>query len=409
MAASGANKISMSFQFGIDQLLGSKELQASLKSRQVALVGHPASVTRDLDHSLDALVNVGIPIAKAFGPQHGMRGDKQDNMIESSDYVDPRHQIPVVSLYGEHRKPTPEMLSGIDVVLFDLQDVGCRIYTYITTLHYFVEVCAELGIELWVLDRPNPIGRAIDGLTLEDGEQSFVGADTMPTRHGLTVGELAQWFGAKLDTELNLRVITMGDYVAQSVWPSEVSWVNPSPNAASLNMARCFPGTVLLEGTTLSEGRGTTIPLEVIGAPALPAQEILQELKDQAPDWRAGATIRPCFFEPTFHKHVHEMCSGLQIHTDNHLFEPDRFVPYRLIAGLLKALRTIEPNYEIWRHHEYEYELDRIPIDVINGGPGLRQWVDDASASYAELEQRLQKDASDWQQERAPHLLYPNQ
>jgi uncharacterized protein YbbC (DUF1343 family) len=363
-------------------------------------------MTRDLIHSLDALVGAGINVQKAFGPQHGMRGDKQDNMIESGDYVDPLHQIPVVSLYGIHRKPTEDMLADLDVVLFDLQDVGCRIYTYITTLKYFLEVCGEVGTELWVLDRPNPAGRQIDGLCLEPGQESFVGADTMPTRHGLTVGELAHWFVDTNEYDVSYKIVSMTGYDPLKPWPESISWVNPSPNAASLNMTRCFPGTVLLEGTTLSEGRGTTVPLEVIGAPDLPVTDMLAMLNQEALPWTKGAVLRPCFFEPTFHKHVHEMCHGIQIHTDNDQYQPNEFYPYRLIAGLLKTLRQLRSDYDIWRHHEYEYELDRIPIDVINGGDKLRLWVDDDSADFEQLEAQLVRDAQDWTTSRVRHLIY---
>ncbi|MFN3236376.1 MAG: exo-beta-N-acetylmuramidase NamZ domain-containing protein [Pseudomonadales bacterium] len=397
----------MDFQFGIEHLLATPEALATLADKRVALVGHPASVTQTLTHSLDALRHGGVNVVRAFGPQHGMRGDKQDNMIESADYMDPLHNIPVISLYGEHRRPTPDMLADLDVVLFDLQDVGCRIYTYITTLKYFIEGCAIEGVALWVLDRPNPAGRPIDGMTLVDGEQSFVGADVMPTRHGLTTGELARWFIHKHQYQLDHKIIPMTGYAPDvATWPAGVSWVNPSPNAASVNMARCFPGTVLLEGTTLSEGRGTTIPLEVIGAPDLPISEMLGLLQAEAPKWLAGAMIRPCAFEPTFHKHVGVMCQALQIHTDNAHYQPDEFLPYRLIAGLLKALRILRPDYNLWRHHAYEYELDRIPIDVINGGPGLREWVDDPNGTFAQFDAQLDAEAAAWQEARAPYLIY---
>ena len=242
-------------------------------------------------------------------------------MIESEDYQDELHQMPVVSLYGEHRRPTDEMLHDLDIILFDLQDVGCRIYTYITTLHYFVEACARLGKSLWVLDRPNPAGRPIDGLYLEEGEQSFVGCAPMPTRHGLTVGELARWFSIRLKLDADLTVVEMAGYYPGDApgygWPiNERPWINPSPNAASLNMTRCFPGTVLLEGTTLSEGRGTTVPLEVIGAPDLPVREMTGLLDDHASDWTGGVFARVCYFSPTFHKHVGTLCSAIQFHTD---------------------------------------------------------------------------------------------
>ena len=399
----------MPFSFGIDQLLNDPEKLDQIRDRKIALVAHPASVTRNMTHSLDALIAAGCQVIKAFGPQHGMRGDKQDNMIESEDFLDPVHGIPILSLYGEHRRPTPQMLADIDLVLFDLQDIGCRIYTYITTLKYFLEVGAELGIEIWVLDRPNPAGRPVDGLRLVDSEESFVGSDNLPTRHGLTTGELTQWFVSQNHLQLPLDVITMGGYqpeVGKKGWPDGISWINPSPNAASLNMTRCFPGTVLLEGTTLSEGRGTTIPLEVIGAPDFPANEVLERLKQQAPNWCEGVSLRLCNFEPTFHKHVHELCYGIQIHTDNDNYQHERFAPYRLIAGLLKTLRQLKPEYDLWRRHDYEYELDRLPIDVINGGPALRLWVDDASQSFEDFEHKLQPELQGWLAERAPFLRY---
>ena len=392
--------------FGIDNLLRDRNRLAYLADKKVGLVAHPASITASHQHTIDALVAAGVPVCRAFGPQHGMRGDKQDNMIESPDYVDPRHDLPVFSLYGEHRAPTDEMLAGLDVILFDLQDVGCRIYTYITTMRYFMAACEKNGVAFWVLDRPNPSGRSIDGLYLTPGEESFVGCAAMPTRHGLTVGELANWFGTDFPA-LSLTVIPVSDYRVEDGWPTGIRpWVNPSPNAASVNMTRCFPGTVLLEGTTLSEGRGTTVPLEVIGAPDLDFEALLTELARRAPALVAAAFIRPCWFEPTFHKHVGSLCSGLQFHTDVHDFDEADFKPYRLIAFLLKLVREQSPDYDLWRHHDYEYELDRIPIDVINGGPALRTWVDDASVGFEELSQQLDADETRWQIEREPFLIY---
>src|SRR5688572_1654622 len=266
---------------GIERLLVDRELRAPLEGKRVALVAHPASVTYHLKHSLDALSECGdIRVTAAFGPQHGLRGDKQDNMVESPDFIDPEHEIPVFSLYGEVRRPTGQMLSTFDTVLIDLQDLGCRIYTFITTLLYMLEGAAKSGKSVWVLDRPNPAGRPIEGLTLRPGWESFVGAGPLPMRHGMTLGEAARWFAATLGLSVDLEVIAMQGWTPEAApgfgWPlGERAWVNPSPNAANLWMARCYAGTVMLEGTTLSEGRGTTRPLELLGAPELEPRRLL--------------------------------------------------------------------------------------------------------------------------------------
>ena len=395
------------FGFGIDNLIQDPKLSADLHAKRIGLVAHPASVTTSGEHSLDALITNHHQITSAFGPQHGLRGDKQDNMVESDDFIDPQHGIPVVSLYGTHRFPQPAMLSELDVVLYDLQDIGCRVYTYITTLRYFVEACAEHGVELWVLDRPNPAGRPVDGLYLEETEKSFVGCDVLPMRHGLTVGELASWFADQLSCQAP-RIVPMLGYDPRSLpgygWPlTRQPWINPSPNASSLNMARCFSGTVLLEGTTLSEGRGTTIPLEVLGAPDLPVDELISAMD---PSLLSGVRIRSCCFLPTFHKHVGELCRGFQLHTDFTGYQHELFRPYRLVACLLKSLRQLRPEYDLWRHHEYEYETGRVPIDVINGGSLLRRWVDDDSSDANALIEKLNWTAADWQQRRQSYLLY---
>jgi len=287
-------------RFGLDRLLEETALRRPLKGRRVALLAHPASVTRELTHSLDALSALGdIEITAAFGPQHGLRGDKQDNMVESADYNDPVHGIPVFSLYGEVRKPTPAMMDTFDVLLVDLQDLGCRIYTFITTLRYALEEAARANKSIWILDRPNPIGRSVEGLRLRPGWESFVGAGSMPMRHGLTMGELAHWFVSSLDLEIDYDVIAMDgwepDRAPEYGWPlGERTWINPSPNAPNLWMARCYPGTVMLEGTTLSEGRGTTRPLELFGAPDIDAQALLAQMRTLAPRWLEGCRLRVC-------------------------------------------------------------------------------------------------------------------
>src|SRR6267378_664064 len=260
-------------QFGIDRLLADRELRRPLAGKRVALLAHPASVTRELVHSLDALASLpDIKLSAAFGPQHGLRGDKQDNMVESPDFTDPLHGIPVFSLYGAVRRPTAAMMDSFDVLLVDLQDLGCRVYTFLTTLRYVLEAAAERGKAVCVLDRPNPAGRPVEGLRLRPGQESFVGAGALPMRHGLTMGELARWFVTTLRLDVDCQVVPMQGWQPQAApgygWPiGERSWVNPSPNAPNLWMARCYAGTVMLEGTTLSEGRGTTRPLELLGAP----------------------------------------------------------------------------------------------------------------------------------------------
>src|SRR5918912_2221501 len=278
--------------FGIDRLLAEPELRRPLEGKRVALLAHPASVTRDLTHSLDALAATGLKLTAAFGPQHGLRGDKQDNMVESDDFTDPALGIPVFSLYGTVRRPTDAMMDAFDVLLVDLQDLGCRIYTFITTLRYVLEAAARHGKTVWVLDRPNPIGRAVEGTRLRAGWESFVGAGALPMRHGLTLGELARWFVHTLRLQVELQVIAMEGWRGDG-WPlGERVWVNPSPNAPNIGMARCYPGSVMLEGTTLSEGRGTTRPLELFGAPDIDARELARTLRILAPHWLHGCMLR---------------------------------------------------------------------------------------------------------------------
>ena len=400
-------------KFGIDRLLADPALRAPLKGKRVSLVAHPASVTRDLTHTLDALAATGdIKLSSAFGPQHGMRGDKQDNMVESPDFDDPILGIPVFSLYGEQRRPTGQQMSTFDVVLIDLQDLGCRIYTFITTLRYVLEAAAKEGKSVWVLDRPNPAGRPIEGLTLRPGWESFVGAGPMPMRHGMTLGELGHWFIAHYKLDVDYRVIEMEGYQPDAApgfgWPiNERTWVNPSPNAPNLWMARAYAGTVMLEGATLSEGRGTTRPLELFGAPDIDARRVIAEMHALAPQWLRGCKLRDCWFEPTFHKHVGKLCSGVQIHTEDPAFyDHQAFQPWRVQTLAFKAIRKLYPDYQLWRDFPYEYELGKLPIDVINGSPLLREWVDDPAAKPGDLDAITQPDEQAWATTRRPHLRY---
>ncbi len=399
-------------KFGLDRLLEDPALRRPLAGKRIALLAHPASVTPDLTHSLDALAALGdLRLTAAFGPQHGLRGDKQDNMVESPDFRDPQHGIPVFSLYGEVRRPTPSMLDAFDVMLVDLQDLGCRIYTFITTLRYVLEEAARHGKSVWVLDRPNPVGRPVEGLRLREGWESFVGAGPLPMRHGLTMGELGHWFVRTLKLDVDYRVIEMGGWRPEQApghgWPQgERIWINPSPNAPNLWMARCYAGTVMLEGTTLSEGRGTTRPLELFGAPDLDIEALVERMETLAPQWLQGCRLRGCWFEPTFHKHAGKLCAGLQIHAEGHAYNHKAFRPWRLQALAFKALRQLRPDYPLWRDFPYEYERDRLAIDLINGSALLREWVDDADSTPADLDAIARPDEAAWEEERRSVVLY---
>ena len=399
-------------KFGIDRLLENPRLRKPLAGKRVALLAHPASVTRGLTHALDALATLkDIKLTAAFGPQHGLRGDKQDNMIESPDFHDSTHGIPVFSLYGEVRRPTPQMMDTFDVLLVDLQDLGCRIYTFITTLRYILEAAAQHRKAVWVLDRPNPVGRPVEGLRLRPGWESFVGAGPLPMRHGLTLGELANWFVKTLRLDVEFNVVTMEGWEPARApgygWPlDERTWVNPSPNAPNLWMARCYAGTVMLEGTTLSEGRGTTRPLELFGAPDLEPRALLAKMESLAPEWLRGCRLRECWFEPTFHKHAGKLCAGMQIHVDDASYNHESFKPWRLMALAFKSLRALRPDYDLWRDFPYEYENDRLTIDLINGSELLRQWVDDSEAAPADLDAMAMTDEAAWLDERNSCLLY---
>ncbi|MBX3021836.1 MAG: DUF1343 domain-containing protein [Bdellovibrionales bacterium] len=398
------------FQLGIERLLSEPDLQKKLIDKRLALLAHPASTDRHLRHSLDLLMETkGLKVTAAFGPQHGMRGEKQDNMIESDDYVDPVHKIPVYSLYGKVRRPTPEMMKGWDVLLVDLQDVGCRIYTFLTTLFYMMDAVQSTGQEIWVLDRPNPAGREIEGHKLDMAYESFVGAAPVPMRHGLTLGEAALWYRDHKKSKAALTVIAMNGYdplAAPTFGWADIPWVNPSPNMPRLSCARVYPGSVLIEGCNLSEGRGTTTPLEIFGAPGLDVTRIVSEMREMAPKWTEGCILRPAFYEPTFHKFKGELVSALQVHVDGSWYDPSRFKPYRLINLYFKAVHRVHPEFDLWRKPPYEYEEKLMPIDILSGNGLLREWVADKQALVSEWDQSLAKDEGEWAVERKSYLLY---
>ncbi|MGH6617303.1 exo-beta-N-acetylmuramidase NamZ family protein [Sphingomonas sp.] len=397
-------------KFGLDRLLADPALRKPLEGKRVALLAHPASVTADLTHAIDALVASGLNVSAVFGPQHGVRGDLQDNMMESPDFTDPIYGMPVFSLYGEVRRPSGQSMGTFDMILVDLQDVGCRIYTFVTTLLYVLEAAAQHGKSVWVLDRPNPAGRPVEGLTLLPGWESFVGAGPMPMRHGLTLGELGHWFIDHFKLDVDYHVIAMEGWEPDTApgfgWPADRVWINPSPNAANVNMARAYAGTVMLEGTTLSEGRGTTRPLELFGAPDIDARAVIAEMRRFAPGWLAGCTLRDIWFQPTFHKHVGQLCSGVFIHAEGPGYDHQAFRPWRVQALGFKAIRRLYPDYDLWRDFPYEYEFGKLAIDVINAGPGLREWVDNVAADSGDLDALTGPDEAAWTAERGRFLLY---
>lgn len=396
-------------KLGLEVLLGDKKLLKQLKGKRVSLVCHPASVNHKLDHSFD-LLHKTIGLSSAFGPQHGVKGEKQDNMMESDDVLHPTAKIPIFSLYGKVRRPTKEMMDSFDVLLFDLQDLGCRIYTFVTTLLYVMEECAKHGKKFIVLDRPNPAGREVEGFRLEKGWESFVGAAPMPMRHGLTMGEMALYFKDHFSLDLDLQIVKMQGYAIDKKpgfgWPTDLAWINPSPNAPTLNMARAYPGTVLIEGTNLSEGRGTTRALELVGASEIDFSAVYALMKKKAPEWLKGVLVRECFFEPTFHKYQGQLCSGLQIHTDFPEYQPTKFKPFRLVVLMLKCIRELHPNYPIYRDFAYEYVLDKLAFNVINGGPKLKDWIEDPKATPAQLDKAMKADEQSWIKETKKFRIY---
>lgn len=371
-----------------------------LRGPALGFVVHPASVTPTLEHSVDALLDAGFRLEALFGPQHGARGEKQDNMIESEHYTDPVTGLPVHSLYSEVRKPTPEMLDGLDVVLFDLQDVGVRVYTFVWTMALAMEACAEAGVRFAVLDRPNPVGGMVrEGRVLRPGFESFVGLHPVPLRHGLTCGELARWLNAERGIGCELEVIACDGWRRPMQWPETgLPWVLPSPNLPTPDSCAVYPGMVLVEGTNLSEGRGTTRPFELLGAPWLDGRELVRVASE---DLGAGAVLRACSFEPTFQKHAGRICHGAQIHVT----DADAFRPVRVAVAILRACRALAVDDFRWRDPPYEYEEELPPIDILWGHDGLRKGIDDGW-SVDEILDGVDDELAEFDRSVAPYLLY---
>ena len=383
---------------GLERLLAGAG--SHLKPLSLGLIIHPASVTREFQLSVDALLQEGFSIKALFGPQHGARGEKQDNMIESGHYADPYTGLPVHSLYSNVRKPTPEMLSGLDAIVFDLQDVGVRVYTFIWTMLLAMEACAEIGIRFIVLDRPNPIGGIQrEGVVLRKDFESFVGLHPIPLRHGLTCGELATWMNETRGIGCDLEIIECRGWRRSMGWSDTgLPWVAPSPNLPTPVSCLVYPGMVLLEGTNLSEGRGTTKPFEYFGAPYLNIERLLDLLGQEHLD---GVMIRPCHFEPTFQKYAGTMCAGGQLHVT----DPATFQPVRTAVTILRAARELAPREFSWSKPPYEYEENLMPIDLIWGHNGLRHRIDDG-ATVDEVLEGVQEDLDTFKEDIRDFLIY---
>jgi len=383
---------------GLESLLSKSP--SDLKSQKSGLILHPASVTSGLTLAADALIDGGFNIDRLFGPQHGARGEKQDNMIESDFYKDPQLGLPVYSLYGDVRKPTPAMLDGLDQLIFDLQDVGVRVYTFVWTMALAMEACAESGVKFVVLDRPNPVGlEKREGALLEETYRSFVGLHPIPLRHGLTVGELARWLNEERGIHCDLTVVPCEGLSRKMLWPdTNLPYIIPSPNLPTIDSCIVYPGMVLLEGTNLSEGRGTTRPFEIFGAPWLDNLKLVEKLKTaQLP----GVIFRPISFEPTFQKYKGELCSGAQLHVT----DPLLFDSVRTATEIFVAVREIAAKDFKWRMPPYEYEEKLLPIDILWGSEKLRVDIDQGKQTDEILSGTVGQ-LDDFSARVAPYLLY---
>ena len=386
---------------GLDRLVSEPDAagRLGLTGARMGMIVHPASVTSELAFGVDAVRRAGLDVRALFGPQHGARGEKQDNMIESAPYADPVTGLPVHSLYGEVRKPTPDMLAGLDAVLFDLQDVGVRVYTFVWTMALAMEACGEAGVRFVVLDRPNPIGGKREGPVLRPGFESFVGLHPVPLRHGATCGELARWLCAERGVACELSVLPCRGWRREATWrDTGLPWVMPSPNLPTTDSCAVYPGMVLLEGTNLSEGRGTTRPFELFGAPWLDPDALVKRLRGAR---LPGVVFRPCHFEPTFQKHAGKLCGGAQLHVT----DPDAFAPVRTAVEVLAAARDLAPDHFEWRAPPYEYEEELPPIDILWGHDGLRASLE-AGADADGIMEGTKAELEHFARSAAPHMLY---
>ena len=384
---------------GIDRLLGPD--RHLLAGRRIGVVCNPASIDSRFRHTVDRLVEEpGMKVGAIFGPQHGFRSDLQDNMIETPHTRDARRRVPVFSLYSETREPTAEMLRDIDVLVIDLQDVGTRVYTYIYTAANCMRAAARHGVHVVVCDRPNPIGGTeVEGPLLQPAYASFVGQFPIPLRHGMTIGEIARLFNDRFGIGASLDVVPLEGWT-RSMYHDRTGlpWVIPSPNLPTLDSAVVYPGAVLFEGTRLSEGRGTTRPFELVGAPWIDGERLADAMNARG---LPGVHFRPAFFEPTFQKHAKQTCGGCQLHVTNRR----AFRPVRTAVELMAEFRREDSGRFAWREPPYEYEQDKQPIDILYGSDRLRATLD-AGAEVADLVASWAPDEEAFRRTREPYLLY---
>jgi uncharacterized protein YbbC (DUF1343 family) len=386
-------------RIGLEKLIDN-EVKLS-KNMKVGLICNQASVNHSFQHSVDLLFeDKTINLTALFGPQHGIRGDVQDNMVETSHGYDKSTNLPVYSLYSETRQPTEEMFSTVDALLFDLQDVGCRVYTFIYTMANAMKSCAQFEKKMIILDRPNPIGGiAVEGNLLEFGHESFVGQYPIPMRHGLTVGELARLFNKEFSINCELEVVTMDNWEREDFYDqTDAPWVMPSPNMPTVDTTVVFPATVYFEGTQVSEGRGTTRPFEIVGAPYINSEEFADALASLN---LPGVIFRPLNFLPTFQKHAGENCGGVFLH----ISDREEFEPVITGLGMVKTIFDLYPNEFRWKNPPYEYVYDRNPFDVIAGTNKIREMIE-AKRKLDDIKLSWQTDVEEFNQIREKYFLY---
>jgi uncharacterized protein YbbC (DUF1343 family) len=389
-----------SVQTGLDIL--EENWPARLKGLRVGLLVHPASVNRQFDHAAQLFNrSANFKLTALFGPQHGIRGETQDNMVEWEGFIDKQTGVPVFSLYGSTRKPEPAMLKNIDAMAIDVQDVGSRYYTFIWTMELCMQACMEMGKSIVVLDRPNPIGGHItEGNVLESAYASFVGNRPLPIRHGMTIGEIGNYLRNEFYPTLDFDVISMRRW-ERNMWFDETAlpWVLPSPNMPTLDTATVYPGMCLLEGTTLSEGRGTTRPFEIFGAPFINPDILIAHLNRYN---LPGVAFRPMYFLPTFQKHAGTLCGGAQIH----VIDREKFKPFKTGVAVMKSIHDLYPDQFSWKQPPYEYETEKMPVDILAGTDRLRKDIEHGE-DIERMEERCQEESLQFDKQiRKMYLLY---